>query len=79
MPATSCSTAATIPSSASELRQLEPFGGLGQSGLQPVERADHGLELGALAAEFLRTIWLAPDRGVLELSQDSVRRSLRPS
>ena len=50
--------------------ELEQFARLGQTGAQPIERADDGLEPGPLPTEFLRAIGLAPDRGILELAQD---------
>ena len=59
-----------MPSSASDLGQLEQLGGLGEPGLELVERADDGLELGPLAAELLGAVGLAPDGGILELAQD---------
>jgi hypothetical protein len=43
---------------------------MGQFGVQPRERADLGLELGALAAEFLRTLGVVPELGLLELALD---------
>jgi hypothetical protein len=38
--------------------------------MQPVERADHAFEPGALASEFLRALRIAPDGRVLEFPQD---------
>jgi hypothetical protein len=56
-------------------RQVEEFRGLGDPDVQAIERTDDRLELGALAAEFLGTLRLAPDRGILEFAQD-LRQSL---
>ena len=52
------------------LGQLEQFAGLVQADAQAVEGADHCLELGAFAAQFLRALRLVPDGGVFELAQD---------
>jgi hypothetical protein len=43
---------------------------MGQFGVQPRERADFRLELGALAAELLRTLGVVPELGLLELALD---------
>ena len=56
--------------------ELEQFARLAQTGTQPIERADDGLEPGALAAELLRALGLVPDAGILELAQD-LRRAAR--
>jgi hypothetical protein len=43
---------------------------MGQLGVQPRERADLGLEFGALAAELLRALGLVPEFGLLEFALD---------
>ena len=43
---------------------------MGQFGVQPRERADLGLKLGALAAEFLGALGLAPEFGLFEFPLD---------
>jgi hypothetical protein len=52
------------------LREVEQLAGLGQSVAQLVEGRDDGVELGALAPEFLRALGLLPDRRVFQLAQD---------
>mgnify|MGYP003428694604 CR=1 FL=1 len=41
---------------------------MGELGVQPRERADLGLQFGALAAEFLRALRVVPEFGLFELA-----------
>ena len=43
---------------------------MSELGVQPRERADLGLELGALAAEFLRALGIVPEFGLFEFALD---------
>ncbi len=43
---------------------------MGELGVQPRERTDLGLELGALAAEFLRALGIVPEFGLFEFALD---------
>jgi len=52
------------------LREVEQCTRIGETLAQLVEGADDRFELRALATELLCTLGLAPDRRVLELSQD---------
>ncbi len=51
------------------LGEFEQLGGFVEPGLQLVEGADDRLELGALTAEFLGAVGLAPDGRILEFPQ----------
>ena len=66
---TSASTDRAVASVAFRFGELEQLARLAQTGTQPIERADDGLEPGPLPTEFLRAIGVAPDRGILELAQ----------
>ncbi|GAB4506984.1 MAG: hypothetical protein Tsb0026_00440 [Sulfuricaulis sp.] len=43
---------------------------MGQFGVQPRERADLGLQFGALAAKFLRALGFVPEFGLFEFALD---------
>jgi hypothetical protein len=49
--------------------EVEQFTGFGEARAELVQHVDHALELRALAAQFLGTLRLVPDRGVFELPQ----------
>jgi hypothetical protein len=50
--------------------EVEQLRGVGETGLEAVERADQRIELGALATELLRLPGRAPDVRVFELARD---------
>jgi hypothetical protein len=47
---------------------VKEFGGVAQGALEAIQAADHLLEFGALLAEFLRAVRIAPNAGLLELA-----------
>ncbi len=51
-------------------RELVELGGLVERLLDAAQRADDGLELGALAAQTLRALRVRPDGRILELTVD---------
>ena len=59
-----------MPSSASASASSSSSAASSRPDVELVERADDGLELGALAAEFLGAVGLVPDGRILELAQD---------
>ena len=48
--------------------QIEEFRRVAQGALEAIQPADHLLELGALLAEFLRAVRVAPNAGLFELA-----------
>jgi hypothetical protein len=52
------------------LCELEKLAGFVQADAEAIQCADDTLELGAFTAQLLRTLRLAPDRGVFEFAQD---------
>jgi uncharacterized protein (DUF4213/DUF364 family) len=52
------------------LGEFEQLAGLVQADAESIQRADDRLELGTFTAQFLRTLGLAPYRGVFEFAQD---------
>ena len=50
------------------LSQLQQFRRVAQGAREAIETADDLLELGAFLSQFLRTVRIAPDAGLLELA-----------